>query len=150
VNEQKLVRGFGMEAQPSDTMASKFLRFIVVGVVCSLLFFSVYFLLLNIIKLNLITTTAVTYSICLGIGYFLQRKFTFRATGAYRRSLLRYLALHSSGMVFVYFSTRWIEATYGFGALGASMTATAIAGFVSFVISLTWVFAEPNHGALEG
>ncbi|MEP9386212.1 GtrA family protein [Mesorhizobium sp. KR9-304] len=128
------------------SLSHKFLRFFIVGTTCSTLFFATYFFLLHFAKLSLSVTTVLTYSICFFVGYFLQRNFTFRARGVHGKSVLRYLALHSFAMIFVYFTTQRMETVYGFGPFAASLSATAIAGIVSFVISLTWVFAERNEG----
>jgi putative flippase GtrA len=114
-----------------------------VGGLCALLFFAVYYFCLEIVKLPASLALLSTYTTCFGIGYTLQRKFAFKATGTHRKSLWRYLVLHVVGMIFVYSATQWMEAVWRVGAVGASLSATALAGLASFIISLTWVFSEP-------
>jgi putative flippase GtrA len=118
-----------------------------VGGLCAILFFAVYYFFLQFVKLPAWLALLSTYTTCFGIGYTLQRNFAFKATGAHRRSLQRYIMLHVFGMIFVYSATQWMEAVWRIGAVGASLSATALAGLASFIISLTWVFAEPvNQG----
>jgi putative flippase GtrA len=130
-------------------MLSKFVRFSIVGGLCAILFFAVYYFCLQVVKLPAWLALLSTYTTCFGVGYTLQRNFAFRATATHHRSLWRYLVLHVFGMIFVYSATQWMEAVWRIGAVGASFSATALAGLASFVISLTWVFAEPigrnNH-----
>lgn len=125
-----------------DTL-SKLARFVVVGGLCAILFFAVYYFCLQLVKLPALLALLSTYTTCFGIGYALQRNFAFKATGTHRKSFWRYLVVHVLGMIFVYFVTQWMEAVWRIGAVGASLSATALAGLVSFIISLTWVFAEP-------
>jgi putative flippase GtrA len=113
-----------------------------VGGLCAILFFVVYYFFLELVKLPAWSALLSTYTTCFGMGYALQRNFTFKATGTHRKSLWRYLVLHVVGMIFVYSATQWMEAVWRIGAVGASLSATALAGLASFIISLTWVFAE--------
>jgi hypothetical protein len=103
--------------------------------------FIIFFL--QFVKLPAWLALFSTYAACSGIGYTLQRNFAFKATGAHRKSFQRYLVHHVFGMIFVYTATQWMEAVWRIGAVGASLSATALAGLASFIISLTWVFAEP-------
>lgn len=123
---------------------SKFSRFLAVGGLCAILFFMVYYFCLQIAGLPRLLALLITYAACFGIGYTLQRKFAFRTATTHRRSLWRYLVLHMLGMGFVYSMMQWMQSTWQIGATAASLSATALAGFASFIISLTWVFAEPD------
>ena len=122
----------------------KLVRFSVVGGLCALLFFLIHYSLTTIFSVSLMPSLITTYAICFGIGYSLQRNFAFRSTTQHRRSLPRYFILHFCGLLFVYYLTRWMESHFLLGNMGASLVATGIAGLVSFVISLTWIFQTQN------
>lgn len=124
-----------------NPVLAKFFRFGLVGALCAVLFFAVNYALLDVAGLPLFSALVLTYAICFGIGYFLQRNVAFRATGNHRRSLPRYFALHLGGMVAVYFLTLWLKPLNDLGRFGPSLIATLLAGLASFCISLTWVFA---------
>jgi len=124
-------------------MHHKLLRFALVGGLCAVLFFSISYIFLELAGLQLAPTILLTYPICIGVGYGLQHKITFKATTGHRRSLPRYLALQAGGVTFVYYVTLWLRPHFALGSVSLPLIVTAIAGFASFVISLTWVF-EPR------
>ncbi|MGD9923122.1 MAG: GtrA family protein [Pseudorhodoplanes sp.] len=118
------------------------MRFVAIGGLCAAFFFLINFLLLQIIELPLLPALALTYAICFGVGYTLQRNVAFRSSTSHRRSLPRYFLLHCAGMLIVYFLTLWLTPFFSLGSLGPSAISTGLAGIASFIISLTWVFSE--------
>ena len=132
----------------------KLARFVLVGAFCAGVFFVVNYVLLQVVALSFAFALLLTYAICIGLGYVLQRNVAFKATGGHRRSLLRYLALQSAAMLFVYSATPLLRPVVGSGSLGASLVTTGLAGVASFFVLLTWVFVpaleEKVHRSVSG
>ncbi len=126
-------------------LLGKLIRFGIIGTACAVLFFAVNYALLNMARLSTAAALVLTYAICFGIGYYLQRNVAFRATLHHRKSLPRYFAMHVGGMIFVYLMTVYLSPLFAAGSFGPSLITTALAGMVSFVISLSWVFRESSE-----
>lgn len=84
------------------------------------------------------------YALAFGIGYTLQRGWTFNAQHRHRDAFPRYLALQVGCGLFSGVVSQIAVAGFGLSPLAMSLATTLIAGGVSFVLSRFWVF--PHEG----
>lgn len=115
-------------------------RFNIIGILCAVIFFFINFLARKITSETEFFPIIASYMVCVGIGYVMQRKFSFNYTYGYKKSLSRYLILQIIAGIFVYFSISWLQRNFELGQVSSSLTATGLAGIASFIASLTWVF----------
>ncbi|WP_108470441.1 GtrA family protein [Rhodanobacter thiooxydans] len=127
-------------------MSGKFVRFLIVGGGCALL----YFVLMWFCRANLgfapFVATICAYGVSFCVAYVLQHRWTFRSEATHKVTLPRYTlaqvtcALLTAGITqaisHIYpQSPNWILA-------GVS---TVLASGLSFVLSSLWVFAVPQR-----
>lgn len=114
-------------------------RFLISGVGTAALFFVLSFLFARG-GLAPFWASVSAYAIAFGVGYSVQRTWTFQANTAHGQALPRYFALQAgcalvSGVV-AEGAVRYLGTTPFF----MSVLTTLVAGGVSFVVSRLWVF----------
>jgi len=84
-------------ADPAD-VARSFLRFAAVGVVATALHIAVFALLVETSPVDPVAATAIAFGVAFVAGYLMNRRWTFRSTGAWTAELPRYLATQLAGL----------------------------------------------------
>jgi putative flippase GtrA len=123
-------------------LSYKGLRFIVVGSTCASFYFGVCYLL-RALGLGAFSATVAAYAASFGLGYFGQKRITFRSITPNSRSLPRYAALHTVGGFLTGISVDWMTWHSALPPVYTALLATAIAGVSSFFVSCYWVFQDP-------
>ena len=118
----------------------QFMIFVLVGGGCSVLFFVINYACLRILIIPFGESLLLTYGLCFGVGYTLQRNLTFKSTINHKRSLPKYLALHVGVLTFIYLATPVLSPYFPPSSFGVPLITTFVAGVASFVISIGWVF----------
>ncbi len=114
-------------------------RFLISGIGTAVLFFALSYLFARG-GMTPFFASVIAYAIAFGVGYTVQRSWTFQANTSHGRALPRYFilqaacALISGGVAEA--AVRYLGATPFF----MSVLTTLVAGGVSFVVSRVWVF----------
>ncbi|TAM36270.1 MAG: GtrA family protein [Rhodanobacter sp.] len=123
-------------------MSDKFLRFVIVGGGCALLYFVVMWFCRASLGLTPFLATICAYGVSFCVAYTLQHRWTFRSASAYRETLPRYAlvqvicALLTAGITQAI--SHFQPQAPGWLLAGIS---TVLASGLSFVLSSQWVFS---------
>ena len=118
---------------------SPLLRFIVAGGATAALFFALCWAFLAL-GLAPFAGTVLAYAISFGVGYAVQRNWTFRANNPHATAMPRYLLLQAGCALASGAIAQVARERFALTPLAATAVTTAAAGAVSYVVSSSWVF----------
>lgn len=122
-------------------LASRLVRFIVVGVGAAGLFFVLTYALV-LAGLPPFAGSTLAYAIAFVVAYTAQRGWTFGGRHDHRYSFPRYLAVQLSCALFSGFVAHAAVALFDLPPLAMSAVTTLLAGAASYVASSRWVFRD--------
>jgi putative flippase GtrA len=117
-------------------------RFALTGTAVAAVFFSLTVLFVHV-GLPPFIASAASFVIAFGVGYTLQHGWTFRARHRHLFAFPRYLALQIVSCLVSAFVADAAVSRFGLSVIAMSAVTTCLAGAVSFLGSLLWVF--PDH-----
>lgn len=118
----------------------KFLKFLIVGGLCTAL---QYVILIALVEgLGLFATLASTagYVVSSAVNYYLNYSFTFRSDARHGRSIPRFLLIAGCGLLLNGAITYLGTAVFGLHYLLAQVAATIVALLWNFLANLRWTF----------
>ena len=121
------------------------IRFLVAGAGLAGFFFMVVFVLVSVCGLSPFTSSVLAYVSALGLGYLVQRNWSFRARHSHLIALPRYLFLQTSCAVFSGLSAQIATTYFHMQPLMMSILNTLMMALISYVVSLNWVFPDDKE-----
>ncbi|MDB5423580.1 MAG: GtrA family protein [Phenylobacterium sp.] len=125
----------------------RLVRFIASGGGTALLFFCLSYLGMRL-GFGPFAASAGAYAVAFLVGYAIQRGWTFEGRHKHGRALPRYLLLQLGCALLTSGVSQAAASLFAVPPLAISLMATALAGAISFTVSLLWVFpdgdAEPS------
>ena len=119
--------------------ANTLARFLVAGGGTAVLFLTLCYAFAKIGAPPFLSSLAA-YAIAFGVGYRLQRGWTFRARHRHAHAFPRYFALQLGCGLFSGAVSHVSVANFGMSPLAMALATTLIVGAISFVLSRYWVF----------
>lgn len=127
-------------------MHGKPVRFLVVGVGCALLYFTLTWMFQASAGFPPFLATAVAYLISFSGAYMLQRRWTFKSDVGHAVTLPRYTAVQALAALLTATTTQLIAHFYpSSSSMMIAAVSTVLAGSLSFVLSSTWVFTNVSN-----
>ncbi len=116
-------------------LCRQFLRFGLIGILCFCLDYGLMILLTEVLDIEYIYSTAISYTISTVVNYVLSIRFVFRRRGNadYKMELLVFLALALIGLGFNQLIMWVVVEHYGIPYQLAKLIATALVGIYNFV-----------------
>jgi putative flippase GtrA len=118
------------------------IRFAVTGLVSVIADVGILALLHSGLGVSLLPSTLISYTAGLVVSYSLNRRWTFKATGSHRRTLIRFgvlVGFNVGSTLLIVLGLTHIGVYY----LLAKLVAVAINAAVNFFASKHWVYASP-------
>lgn len=129
-------------------MCGKLARFLIVGVGCALLYFTLTWAFQARLSFPPFLATATAYLISFSGAYILQRVWTFQSDVAHAITLPRYAAVQALAALLTATSTQALAYFYPSASnMGLAAASTVLAGSLSFVLSSTWVFSHVSNSS---
>ena len=120
----------------------RLVRFGTVGVVTFAVFYSLVFVLVEFVALDILYATALSYMAAVSLNYGLHYAFTFKSVTAHDCSIPRYLAAIVAGFALnqalMYFGVRVVGLHY-LVVQFAAMCLIVVANYLAFYL---WAFAK--------
>jgi putative flippase GtrA len=113
--------------------------FLIVGASCA----GCYLILastLHILGLPTTLSSTTAYTLCIPLGYFAHRHFTFRSDQPHNMSLPRYIIVQGVSVIVVTVITFIASVWMGLSPVFSFLFAAAIAAFTSYTTQKLWVF----------
>lgn len=117
-------------------------RFFLAGAGLAGFFLIVVFVLVSIGGLAPFTSSVVAYVTALGLGYLVQRNWSFRGRHSHSKALPRYIILQTGCAVFSGLGAQTATTYFHMPPLTMSIVNTLMMALISYVVSLTWVFPD--------
>jgi putative flippase GtrA len=142
LHSQRILRVFKAMRPPLDrVLERRESRFILTGAGLAIFFFVVSFLLVSI-GLVPFASSVLAYVSTLGIGYVIQRNWSFCGRHAHAKALPRYLSLQAGCAVMSGVDAQMATTFFHMPAVTMSILNTVIVSLISYVVSLNWVFPD--------
>lgn len=130
----------GPTATPKYTDPRRFARFGVVGVAGTIIFYAVLWMLVELLRVSILSATSIAFLIVCLQNYALHYVWTFDSTAAHVIALPRFLAMNLTG-----FGMNWAIMYAGVEKMALDYLLTqAVALFVvvawNFIVSSYWIF----------
>jgi putative flippase GtrA len=138
-----------LRKQIQDLFSDTSVRFVMVGLTNTALYYVLFYCLLSYAHLAPYISSAIAYSLLVGVGFMLHHAWTFRSTAPKGVAFAKYLTLQMSCMLLTAGITELVFYLYVADPRLVSLVTTIIAGFISLVASKLWVFAD-QHPASRG
>jgi putative flippase GtrA len=119
-------------------------RFIIAGATIAGFFFVFLYLLVSI-GLPAFTSSLLAYLTAFGLGYLVQRNWSFRARHSHVRVLPRYLLLQAGCALISGLSAQTATTLFYMPPLPTSILNTVLMGLISYIVSLNWVFPDDQE-----
>jgi putative flippase GtrA len=119
--------------------AWKFLKFAMVGLASTM----IYFLLLAVMSefiANILILTAVCYALSMLLNYLMQSLYTFRAGPPSRRAVSRYATMHAGALVFNSLAMKTMVDILSAPLIPSQILVMGVLAVSTFFISKLWVF----------
>lgn len=124
-------------------LKSQFIRFVIVGGGCAILYFLLMLLCRETLGLAPFWATICAYSASFCVAYTLQHKWTFRSDTAHRVTLPRYALVQVICATLTAGITQAISHTYPLApSWMLAGISTTLASGLSFVLSSRWAFTS--------
>ncbi len=120
-------------------------RFFLTGAGLAGFYFIVVFVFVSIGGLAPFTSSVLAYIGALGLGYLVQRNWSFRARHSHSKALPRYLMLQTGCAVFSGLGAQTTTTYFYMPALTMSILNTLMMALISYVVSLNWVFPDDQE-----
>lgn len=138
------------EHRDPGEIARSFARFASVGIGATLIHVAVFGLLIETTPVDPVAATALAFAVAFVAGYLMNRRWTFRSSGAWTRELPRYLATQLAGLAL----SAGIMAAVVHG-LGGSPWLGLAAGLLlvpplSYLLARVFVFGAPRERGETG
>ncbi|MGD0502389.1 MAG: GtrA family protein [Steroidobacteraceae bacterium] len=121
-------------------IAHKFLRFLMVGGLCTALQYVILIALVEGLGIFAALASTIGYIVSSAVNYYLNYSFTFRSDAAHGRSVPRFLLISGCGLVLNGTITYLGTAILGLHYLIAQVAATIVALLWNFLANLRWTF----------
>jgi len=134
------------EATPVRSLASKLVRFPIVGALSSAVYAASTWFYIARLGVESSAATFAGYATAIPFSFFAHRSLTFGSRGAIGIEMKRFAVVHAAGMFVAWSSMRaseFLDLHYGVGIV----TAVVLVPLVSFVVLDRWVF---KAGASQG
>jgi len=118
------------------------LRFIVVGIFTTLLYFVAFLTLHNVAGFEPIWATVIAYAALILVSYSMHRSWSFQSVRSVGQSLPRYVALQLTCMALNAAGTQTVYVFFNVSGFQISLVATFFAAVISFIVSSLWVFSD--------
>jgi len=124
-------------------LARKLARFCVVGGLCVALNVLVFWLLIDIAGLNYLIVTAIAFFVVGGVGYLLNRVWTFEShEGAIAQEASRFYTVQALTLAASLVCMRILVGSLGMNVLLACVVQSAMFMVANFTAHLGWTFRE--------
>lgn len=120
----------------------KTLRFIVVGVLGAIVYFTCSYLFLTLTSLPAFLASLLAYACSFGFAYLGQKYWAFRSIAPHSVTLFRYAVLQACCAIFAATFTQVSVSYSELSPLLLSALATVFTSGISYVVSSCWVFAD--------
>lgn len=121
-----------------------FPRFVVVGGGLALLYATLAALATSQVPLPKALSSGIVWVLCIPVGFWCHRRFTFTTRRAHRHGLWLYAATQGLGIA-IAAATSWLLATGAFWPdLFVHLLASGLAAVASYLISRRYVFPHPS------
>lgn len=128
--------------QNRSAVAGRFLRFVIVGGLSSLLYVVFVIFFVEVASLSDLTSVIVAYLCATPLNYIMHRKVTFRSRGQVRRELPRFLFIHTCNIGLSLGGMQAATTLLGFPYWVGAFSAAVIIPISSFILMQIWVFVE--------
>jgi putative flippase GtrA len=91
------------------------------------------------------TSSVLAYVGALGLGYLVQRNWSFRARHSHSKALPRYIMLQTSCAVISGLGAQTATMYFHMPPLTMSIVNTLLMAMISYVVSLNWVFPDDQR-----
>lgn len=115
------------------------LRFAMIGVASTALYFGLLIVLRPIIG-SIIVLTAVCYAVAMGLNFLAQGFFTFEVQRPSSRQMSRYVVMHGSALVANSLAMAGLVDALGVNLLVAQICVTGCITCATFLVSKLWVY----------
>jgi putative flippase GtrA len=119
-----------------------FLRYSVVGLMSSLIYFVVTHLLVDYCAMIAKNAALLGYFAAIPANFIANRRFAFRSTGSVAPELLRFLLLHTLGLFITYGMMVVFVEQLGWSYLIIAALTVIVVPIVNFVMLNAWVFVR--------
>lgn len=127
----------------------KTVRFIVVGVLCALVYFIASYLFLTYTELPAFIASLLAYACSFGFAYLGQKFWAFRCIAPHSVTLFRYAVLQACCATFAATFTQAFVSYTNVSPLLLSGLATVLTSGTSYIVSSCWVFADASEQEAE-
>jgi putative flippase GtrA len=134
-----------MKSLLEDVLSRRETRFLLAGAGLAGFFFIVVFLLVTIGGLAPFASSVLAYFGALGLGYFVQRNWSFRGRHSHSKALPRYLMLQTGCAVLSGLGAQAATTYFRMPPLTMSIVNTFLMALISYVVSLNWVFPDDQR-----
>jgi putative flippase GtrA len=133
-----------MKSLLEDVLSRRETRFLLAGAGLAGFFFIAVFLL-TIGGLAPFASSVLAYFGALGLGYFVQRNWSFRGRHSHSKALPRYLMLQTGCAVLSGLGAQAATSYFRMPPLAMSIVNTFLMALISYVVSLNWVFPDDQR-----
>lgn len=119
--------------------AVKFVKFAMVGLASTM----IYFLLLAIMSgfiANIVILTAACYALSMLLNYLMQSLYTFRAGRPSRQAVSRYVTMHAGALIFNSAAMKTLVDILSAPLIPSQVLVMGVLAVSTFFISKLWVF----------
>jgi len=117
-------------------------RFLLAGAALAIFYFNVVFSLVRFASLSPFMSSVLAYVSALGLGYVVQRNWSFRARHSHSKALPRYVLLQAGCAGISGLSAQAATTYFQMPPLVMSVLNTITVSLISFIVSMNWVFPE--------
>jgi putative flippase GtrA len=121
-------------------VAHKFLKFLIVGGLCTALQYVILIALVEGLSVSATLASTVGYVVSSAVNYYLNYSFTFRSDAEHGRSIPRFLLIAGCGLLLNGAITYLGITLFGLHYLLAQVAATIVALLWNFLANLRWTF----------
>ena len=131
------------------SLARQFSRFSLVGVVATIVHYSLMALLVELLAVHPVVATAVAFLTALAVSYVLNYKITFKSTSRHRAALPRFATVGTVGLALNSLLVAALTGPADLHWLPAQMVTTLIVLCWNFGANRLWTFGERAETATK-
>ena len=117
-------------------------RFLVVGLICTIINYISFFILLNFMNINFLIASALGYLLGVLLGYSMNRVWTFQHQIKSLLEKLKYLITYLLSLFIGLFFLKILVINHGFKTEIANIYVILITTILNFLGAKYWVFKE--------
>jgi len=123
---------------------TKFRRFVIVGVIATLLQYGLLVVCVRACHLSATWGSAIGFAVSAFVNYALNYRYTFRSSRTHRSASWRFVVVASSGLLVNVLLMQLLNARLGLHYLLAQVITTAVVLAWNFVGGAFWSFADQS------